>query len=336
MFDMRRLRHALALAEHRNFARAAAALHITQPALSRSIQALEEGMGVLLFDRSPRDVEPTAFGELVLRHARGLELSSRDLDRELQLAKGLEIGTLNIGAGPWGAASMVGITVGKLSRLYPRLRTRVLISPWIELPARIRSREVDLMVADVSEVQGQDDLDITPLQPHRAFVVCRPGHPLTAQSGVGAADIFRFPLAGPHLPQHAIDKVLQHMPQPIREQGRKHGLLTITCDSSSVLKAILANSDAISIMSPFMAIKELRDGDLAMIRELDLNVQGQFGVTRLRGRTLSAPAEAFLKLLKEHDREISAMECALLDSYATSMKERKPRRSVVSRKIGPG
>ena len=82
MFDMRRLRHALALAEHRNFARAAAALHITQPALSRSIQALEEGMGVLLFDRSPRDVEPTAFGELVLRHARGLELSSRDLDRE--------------------------------------------------------------------------------------------------------------------------------------------------------------------------------------------------------------------------------------------------------------
>ena len=72
MFDMRRLRHALALAEHRNFARAAAALHITQPALSRSIQALEEGMGVLLFDRSPRDVEPTAFGELVLRHARGL------------------------------------------------------------------------------------------------------------------------------------------------------------------------------------------------------------------------------------------------------------------------
>ena len=93
MFDLRRLRHALALAEHRNFARAAAALHITQPALSRSIQALEDGLGVRLFDRSPRDVDPTAFGELVLRHARSLELSARDLDRELQLAKGLEIGT---------------------------------------------------------------------------------------------------------------------------------------------------------------------------------------------------------------------------------------------------
>ncbi|MEI8352824.1 MAG: LysR substrate-binding domain-containing protein [bacterium] len=240
------------------------------------------------------------------------------------MAKGLEIGTLNVGAGPWGAASMVGVTIGKLSRLYPRLRTRVLISPWMELPARIRSREVDLMVADVSEVQGQDDLEITPLLPHRAFVVCRPGHPLTTQADVSAGDIFRFPLAGPHLPQHAVDKMLRHMPQPVRQHVSTHGLLAITCDSSSVLKAILANSDAISIMSVFMVIKELRDGDLSMIRELDLGVQGQFGVTRLRGRTMSPPAAAFLELLTAHDRDIAAIEQSLLDAPATAKPKRRP------------
>lgn len=315
MFDLRHLRHALALAEHRNFARAAAALHITQPALTRSIQALEDGLGVRLFDRSPRDVEATAFGQLVLKHARGIEMSSRDLDRELQLAKGLEIGTLNVGAGPWGAASMVGVTIGRLSRLYPRLRTRVLIAPWMELPTRIRSREVDLMVADVSEVQGQDDLEITPLTPRQGFVVCRPGHPLTSRTETAVADIFRYPLAGPHLPQHAIDTMLGHMPAAVRDHVNAHGLLSITCDSSSVLKAILANSDAVSIMSVFMVIKELRDGDLTMIRGLDIGVQGQFGVTRLRGRTLSAPAEAFLGLLTEHDRDISVRERELLASY---------------------
>lgn len=335
MFDMRRLRHALALAEHRNFARAAAALHITQPALSRSIQSLEGGLGVRLFDRSPRDVEPTGFGELVLRHARGLELSARDLNRELQLAKGLEIGTLNVGSGPWGAASMVGVTIGRLCRLYPRLRTRVLISPWMELPARIRSREVDLMVSDVSQVQGQEDLEITPLMPRRGYVVCSPDHPLTTQDSVNVADIFRFPLAGPHLPQHAVDTMLRQMPPTVREHVKTNGLLAVTCDSSSVLKAILANSDAISIMSPFMVIKELRDGDLTMIRELDLGVQGQFGVTRLRGRSLSAPAEAFLKLLTEHDRDISTMEHALLDSSATDVPKRTLRGSAGSRKTAP-
>lgn len=318
MFDIRHLRHALALAEHRNFARAAAALHITQPALSRSIQSLEDGLGTRLFDRRARDVEATAFGELVLKHARGIELSTRDLDRDLQLAKGLEIGTLNIGAGPYGAAAMVGVAVGRLSRLYPRLRTRVLIAPWQELPKRIRAREVDLMVADVSEVTGQDDLEITPLMPHRGFVVCRTGHPLTQLSRVTVADIFRFPLAGPHLPQHAVDKLLAQIPTAVRAQVRVHGLLSVTCDSSSVLKAILVNSDAVSIMSAFMLSKELDRGELAMMRDLDLGLQAQIGVTRLRGRSLSAPAQAFLKLLTEHDQDISATEKSTLNSGAAA------------------
>ena len=316
MPDMRHLRHALALAEHRNFARAASALHITQPALTRSIQSLEQRLGVRLFDRSPRAVEATAFGELVLRHAHGIELSARDLERELQLAKGLEIGTLNIGAGPWGAASMIGAAVGRLSRLYPRLRSRILIAPWQELPTRLRAREVDLMVADVSEVQGQDDLEITPLMPRPAFAVCRPGHPLTRLKSVSAADLFRFPLAGPHLPQHAVNTLLRHIPAAARNQASAKGLLAVTCDSSSVLKAIVANSDAVSIMSVFMVIEELRAGKLVMVRDLDLGLKGQVGVTRLRGRTLSAPAAAFLKLLIEHDQTISATEQSLLGSRA--------------------
>jgi DNA-binding transcriptional LysR family regulator len=86
MIDLRHLRHALALAEHGNFARAADACHITQPALTRSIQSLEAALGVTLFDRRRGGVEPTAFGRLVLDHAAGLDMGSRELERELQLA----------------------------------------------------------------------------------------------------------------------------------------------------------------------------------------------------------------------------------------------------------
>jgi DNA-binding transcriptional LysR family regulator len=315
MLDMRRLSHALALSEHRNFARAAEALHITQPALSRSIQTLEEGLGVRLFDRGPREVEPTAFGELVLRHARGLELSARDLERELHLAKGMEIGELNIGAGPYGAASMIGAPIGQMSKLYPQLRTKVLIAPWQELPARIRAREIDLVVSDVSELSDQDDLEITPLTPHRGFVVCRADHPLAGQKNVTLAQIFCFPSAGPNLPRNAVEKLLQQLPPAARDYVAKNGLLSVTCDSSSVMKAMLAESDALSIMSLFMFIKELKNGELAVIRDLDLGIQGQFGITRLRGRSLSAPVEAFLELLVEHDRALFAMEQSLLKTY---------------------
>ncbi len=71
-FDLRLLRHARALAEEGSFGRAARALHLTQPALSRSIQELERRTGIQLFDRNKGGVEPTDLGRVFLVHAREL------------------------------------------------------------------------------------------------------------------------------------------------------------------------------------------------------------------------------------------------------------------------
>ena len=70
--DLHQLRQALALLEHGSFVRAAAALHISQPALSRSIQALERNFGNELFLRSASGVVPTDVGRLYLERARDL------------------------------------------------------------------------------------------------------------------------------------------------------------------------------------------------------------------------------------------------------------------------
>ena len=67
--DIRLLRQVLALSKHRNFARAAEALHISQPALSRSIAGLEQSLGVQLFDRTSAGVEPTIFGQTSFNRA---------------------------------------------------------------------------------------------------------------------------------------------------------------------------------------------------------------------------------------------------------------------------
>ena len=72
MNDLRQLRHFVALAEHGHFARAAAAVHLSQPALCRSIQALEASLGYNLVDRHSRGISLTAHGSLVLEHARRL------------------------------------------------------------------------------------------------------------------------------------------------------------------------------------------------------------------------------------------------------------------------
>jgi DNA-binding transcriptional LysR family regulator len=311
MFELRHLRHALGLAEHRNFARAAEALHISQSALSRSIQSLEESLGVILFDRSHSGVEPTIFGQLLLKNARDLDLAALDLQREIELAKGLSSGELKIGVGPWGAAMLAGAVVGAMSLQYPQLRLTLVIGPWKELPARLQTREIDLAIINISDVRTDDDIEVEPLLAHPALLVCRANHPLTVRNNATARDVFAFPLAAPNLPAGASEQILSHLPPEIRAAALKRGLIRITCDSSSVLKSVIANSDALTVMNAFMVLDELRGGKLVAIPGIDLGVGGRFGIVRLRRRSLSTASQRFIEMLHAHDAALAREEGAL-------------------------
>jgi len=98
MNDLRQLRHFVALAEHGHFARAAEAVHLSQPALSRSIQALEASLGCVLVDRHSRGISLTAHGRLVLEHARRLLAGSQALSNAVGQLGNLASGELRLGA----------------------------------------------------------------------------------------------------------------------------------------------------------------------------------------------------------------------------------------------
>ena len=97
--DLRLLRHAQALAEHGSFSRAAEALDIAQPSLSRGIKELETRVGLPLFIRSRSGHEPTDFGRVFLQHAAEVLSQVGDLEREVALAKGLGTGEVAVGLG---------------------------------------------------------------------------------------------------------------------------------------------------------------------------------------------------------------------------------------------
>jgi DNA-binding transcriptional LysR family regulator len=309
--ELRQLRYVLALAEARNYLRAAEALHISQSALSRGIQSLETTLGVTLFDRSKRQVEPTQFGRLLIEHARTLDLASRDLDRDLALARDLELGELSIGAGPYGGAALVAKAVGRLCARHPKLRTSVVIGPYEEFPDRLRAREIDLMVIDVRAIRGKAEFELRELAAHPSVVVCRPGHPLLQYSQPDLAQVFRYPFIGPRMAPEDLEALLQLAPPAVRAVLPARGLLAVTSDSLPVLKAVVQNSDAICLMSVFMAADELHAGTLAAIPQLDFARRATFGVAWLRGRTLSLPGRAFLQLLLEHDAELLEVEKSL-------------------------
>ncbi len=308
--DLHRLRHLIAVAEHGNFGRAAAASYITQPALSRSIQALEAEVGAALFDRRTTGVEPTDMGRLLLRHARALDAGARDLEREIRLTKDLELGELHIGVGPWGGAALVAPVIGRLHAQHPRLRLRVVVAPWRELPTRLRDREVDIVVGALGELEPLAEFATVAFSEHPMIVVGRAGHPLVNVGDVTAADVLTYPLVGPGMDSDAASVLIGLAcaadDAPVTTPTATE-LLTVECDSSDVLKRLLVESDALTFMPQFLVDDELHDGRLAVVDGVDLGLRVRFGAAWVDGRTLGGPGDTFVDLLRTHDQATAGL-----------------------------
>ncbi|MFS8571592.1 MAG: LysR family transcriptional regulator, partial [Clostridia bacterium] len=119
--ELRQLRYFLAVAERLHFARAAESLHISQPTLSQQIRALEEELGVQLFQRNKRHVALTADGEALLAYARQLVALADDVREEFAERSGLRRGRVRLGATPTLGSHLLPRVIGGFFKMYPGL-----------------------------------------------------------------------------------------------------------------------------------------------------------------------------------------------------------------------
>jgi len=249
-------------------------------------------------------------GELVLRYARDLHGTVRELQRDVALVKGMDIGELRVGAGPFVGATLVGEVAGRMSVVHPGLRTHIVVAPWRSLPQRLRQREIELMVADMSEVESREDFEVRPLRRHPTVAVGRAGHPLAVHPTPLQA-LLDYPLAGAPSSDDLQNKLARLIRPGVRRKSSE-SLLSITCDSFSVLKSVLLHSDAVAMLSPFMCADEFRDGRLIAMPRIQIDLHAKYGIARLRGRTLSEPARVFCDTLLAWDAELADTEQSML------------------------
>src|SRR5689334_13814807 len=132
--DLRQLKYFIAVAEERNFGRAAARLHVSQPPITRQIKMLEEELGVLLFERTHFGVNVTPAGEEFLATARQVQdLIEYATDRARRAGMGA-VGRLDIGAFGTGAISIVPEILRRYVDKNPDVDVRILNVP---LPAQL-------------------------------------------------------------------------------------------------------------------------------------------------------------------------------------------------------
>ena len=158
--DLRQLRYFIAVAERLHFGRAAAALHISQPPLSRAIQSLEERLGVALFARTRRRVELTAEGARFLDEARRLAAQLETAVTELQGMAAGERGRLRIGfvsLADYGVLPSL-LKAYKAARPGVALALREMLSP--EQAAALAAGDLDfgLLLPPVSGAAGLEHL----------------------------------------------------------------------------------------------------------------------------------------------------------------------------------
>lgn len=306
MHSTRQLALVAALDRHRHFGRAAEALGLSQPALTKALKALETELGVTLFDRGP-PVAPTALGRMVVARAQTLTDGFDDLRREVDLARGLDTGRLNLSVGGHVAEYAAIDAVAALSRAHPYLTCNMWIGDHLSVTADVLEGRADLGVAQISgPARDHPDLTVELLRSAAYVVFCAPGHPLTQRDDKARPDsaLFDYPWIGasplvPEMDYSGAGRRAYGDIDPASGQIR----LRLRVNAFRAMLRIVMNSHAISAAPMALIADDVAAGLLVPLRPPPGWPPLEYGIILKRGRTPSPAAEAYMAELRRLEAE---------------------------------
>lgn len=289
--QLTQLRHFVGLADAGSFSKAARGLFISQPALSRSVRALEDELGAALVDRLGHRIELTPFGRDVLERARRLLDDARDIaELGAQLREGRG-GRLGVGLGSGPAALLTRPLLASFASRYRDVHLELARGGAALLLQRLRARSLDALVVDLLSVPPSSDLRIDMPVSMRGAFLCRPGHALARRRRVRFEQLLQYPIACTPLSE----EIARTLVQRYGPAAHPDALVTLRSDDLASLVEVVAGSDAILLAVRTVAVSL---HELAM--DPPVAASASFGLVTL-ARRAEAPALALLRrALQEH------------------------------------
>jgi DNA-binding transcriptional LysR family regulator len=300
--DIRQLSHVIALAEELTVRQAARRVHISHPALLKSIRITEEALGGPLFERHGRTLDLTALGRLVVERGRRLVAEHESLRREANGFVDLERGEVFVGAGPSAARRFLPTAIARLLSHHPGLRVHATVRGWEDLLLLLIDRKIDFFVAEAVQLAGRPDLDVTVLDPTRVSWFARPDHPLARKRAFKSGELAGYPLVGPHLPQRYRD-VLNDLLGPHLPPHKRPFRPAFECDDYSVLRRIVACSDCVGALPHAVMEEDYRAGvycELPVKPPLPLSGEA---LVKPKNRTMQPAADLLAGFILDATRE---------------------------------
>jgi len=319
--DLRLIRFAAALAEHGSFTRAADALGIAQPTLSRSIRDLESSVGLPLFTRRRHGVEPTDFGYLFLEQAAAVLAQVSDLEREVALARGLHKGELAVGFGPYAADLLLPQALPRFVSAHPAVRIRIQVDSLEVLGRALRQRALDFVVGESTILEGDESIDIFErLEPIKAHLFARAGHPLAAANAL-LRDVLRFPLIQvSRLPPRVLKPFLEALGASYAATLSRP-VPAIECPTVPLAVATVVGSDAVMLASFGLMKREMAQRRVVPIFR-ERWMQSSWAFMKLRGRSPGPAATAFLAALRAAHAASIAEDAMLEKRWRAHLSQR--------------
>jgi DNA-binding transcriptional LysR family regulator len=297
--NLRHLEHWLALADTGSFSRAAEKLHITQSALSRSIQALEDDLGGLLVDRVGKKNELTPLGRSVLERARRIVHEAQELKQGAALLQQGGLGALRVGLGSGPGAMLMTPWLVYMAKHHPTVQVTVSRGSTELQLTQLRERQLDALVVDVRRVEAAPDLMMTQVVEMRACFVCRQGHPLLggAVEGLPFDALLSYPIASIQLSQEVARLLVDHY----GPQANPAQMTTLQCEDIASLLDVVSQTDAIYLGIVGAAREGLDQGRLVELpMQTPLKGQARLALITLAGRTELPIMSVFRAFVQNH------------------------------------
>jgi DNA-binding transcriptional LysR family regulator len=187
--ELRQLRYLVALAEERNFTRAAISAHIAQPALSQQIRRLEDELGLALVERTTRRVSLTDAGELLVVRSRRILAELEAADSELQALKGMHTGHVTVGAMHTMGPVDLSLALALFHERHPHVEFTVREQSSEEMAEMLRIDELDLAFLSVTERVESHGLGLHQLLSEELVAVLPRQHRLGGRQQVRMAEL---------------------------------------------------------------------------------------------------------------------------------------------------
>ena len=292
MISLKQLVHLTAIAEQGSMHKAADALGLTQPALTRSLNTLENLLDVRLFDRHSGGMQATPFCLEIIEKCQQVVIDVEDIQRAARLHQNMDVGELNIGVGGGVRELVLRTSIPKFVSRHPNIQIRVSEGKHEDLASELKKRNLDFLLIGLSSFEQSSEMHKETITTLPLSVMARSEHPLQSQKNLSIDQLIRFPIVSPAQvgPSHMLAAAATRAAsEPIRPH--------IICSDFPTLISVLMCSDALLFSAPHNCEDELRQGALIELDFSHPELKTELGIIEMSKRSRSPAAQELVDIL---------------------------------------